>query len=38
MMNLKNMDAEIELYDTKYVKSLGRKLKRKGFSICVVSD
>ena len=26
-----NMDAEIELYDTKYVKSLGRKLKRKGF-------
>lgn len=26
-----NIDAEIELYDTKYVKSLGRKLKRKGF-------
>lgn len=26
-----NMDAEIEFYDTKYVKSLGRKLKRKGF-------
>lgn len=26
-----NMDAEIELYDTKYVKNLGRKLKRKGF-------
>lgn len=26
-----NMDAEIELYDTKYVKKLGRKLKRKGF-------
>lgn len=26
-----NTDAEIELYDTKYVKNLGRKLKRKGF-------
>ena len=26
-----NADAEIELYDTKYVKKIQRKLKRKGF-------
>lgn len=26
-----NIDAEIELYDTKYVKKIQRKLKRKGF-------
>ena len=29
--SFENADAEIELYDTKYVKKIQRKLKRKGF-------
>lgn len=31
--SFENMDAEIELYDTKYVKKIQRKLKRKGFQL-----
>ena len=35
--SFENMDAEIELYDTKYVKKIQRKLKAKRFSACMVS-
>lgn len=31
--SFENMDAEIELYDTKYVKKIQRKLKRQGFQL-----
>lgn len=31
--SFENMDAEIELYDTKYVKKIQQKLKRKGFRL-----
>lgn len=31
--SVENMDVEIELYDTKYVKKIQRKLKRKGFQL-----
>ncbi|MDE6620732.1 MAG: DUF1911 domain-containing protein [Lachnospiraceae bacterium] len=31
--SFENMDAEMELYDTKYVKKMQRKLNRKGFQL-----